>query len=108
MITFNDEEEDMRPPLPFLEQIAKNCPIAMDVYLQLWQMKSPENKMVVYKDDIGREFKTSVKHFNSSLQKLAREGLLHKQDIYTISGEQKYLCKVMIALVSWEELQKAS
>ena len=75
MITEIPREDD-RPPSGYLELVARSCPKAMYLYLQLWKKRDCFNHVKIDKDAIAKEFLLHHIKFDSDMRALCKEQLL--------------------------------
>lgn len=64
------------PPCPYFMQTLRHCPDAALLYCKLWEMKNPQYKLAVKKEDLFNIFLVSHTRFRNRLVKLLEEGLL--------------------------------
>jgi len=82
------------PPQAYLKIIAKQCPKALDTYLQLWEQMDQDCKVYAPYADINDLFLTSRAKFKHDLILLSSSMLLSY--VFIID-------KYVIELVGWDE-----
>lgn len=92
------EHMDFSPQLPpyvFVTQVASHAPLAMSLYLKIWDRKKHDHKLIVNKKSIKDDFLMHPIRFGNMLMQLCEESLLS----YKFDGK-----KYLIEIVAWEDL----
>jgi hypothetical protein len=82
------------PPRLFLRQVAKNCPKAALTYMDLWERKGKNNRVLVCKKDVRQEYLTNLATFNHNIFLIGIEGLASYSETDDF---------IAIELVDWNE-----
>lgn len=64
------------PPIDLLKRVLTNCPQSALIYIILWHYKKASKRILVKKEKVKKELKTSPTIFKNRLQFLSRDELI--------------------------------